>query len=70
MDAVFVPANEVRIAAARVAHNLGLEEDWLNDGVKGFTPGVDVEQVGVYEGKPPRRSGVTQVFARHEIDGL
>ncbi|MGC1420638.1 MAG: DUF6036 family nucleotidyltransferase [Acidimicrobiales bacterium] len=51
VDAVFVAANEVRIAAARVAQDLGLEEDWLNDGVKGFIPGVDVEQVGVYEGK-------------------
>ena len=33
-----------------MAEELGLEGDWLNDGVKGFLPGEDVEQVGVYEG--------------------
>jgi len=51
VDAVFVPSKEVRTAALRVAEEMGLEEDWLNDGVKGFLPGEDVEQVGVYEGK-------------------
>ena len=51
VDAVFVPSKEVRSAALRVAEELGLEEDWLNDGVKGFLPGEDVERVGVYEGK-------------------
>ena len=51
VDAVFVPSKEVRTAALRVAEELGLEEDWLNDGVKGFLPGEDVNQVGVFEGK-------------------
>ncbi len=51
VDAVFVPSKEVRTAALRVAEELGLEEDWLNDGVQGFLPGEDVEQVGVYEGR-------------------
>lgn len=50
VDAVFVPVKEVRTAARRVAEELGLEDDWLNDGVKGFVPGVDVDQIGVYEG--------------------
>ncbi len=50
VDAVFVPSKEVRTAASRVAEELGLEEDWLNDSVKGFLPGEDAEQVGVYEG--------------------
>jgi hypothetical protein len=51
VDAIFVPSMEVRAAALKVAEELGLEEDWLYDGVKGFLPGEDVEQVGVYEGK-------------------
>ncbi len=50
VDAVFVPSKEVRTATSRVAEELGLEEDWLNDGVKAFLPGKDAEQVGVYEG--------------------
>ena len=51
VDAIFVPSKDVRTAALRVAEELGLEEDWLNDGVKGFLPGEDVEQIGVYEGR-------------------
>lgn len=36
IDAVFVPTREVRAAAAEVAREQGLPDDWLNDGVKGF----------------------------------
>jgi hypothetical protein len=36
VDAYFVPAAKVRAAAARVAIAKGLDDDWLNDGVKGF----------------------------------
>ena len=28
---------------------MGIEEDWLNDGVKGFAPGHDEQSVSVYE---------------------
>jgi hypothetical protein len=70
VDAVFVPSKEVRIAASRVAQERGLEEDWLNDGVKGFLPGEDVEQVGVFERTNPRRGRFAQVLTGDEVDGL
>ncbi len=50
VDAIFVPAAEVRRAAARVAERLQIEEDWLNDGAKAFMPGSDPERIGVFEG--------------------
>jgi hypothetical protein len=70
VDAVFVPSKEVRIAASRVVQERGLEEDWLNDGVKGFLPGEDVEQVGVFEGTNPRRGRFAQVLTDDEVDDL
>lgn len=51
VDAIFVPTKEVRHAADRVASELNLAKNWLNDGAKGFLPGADSKQVDVYEGK-------------------
>jgi hypothetical protein len=36
IDAFFRPARQVREAAARVALQMGIEVNWLNDAVKGF----------------------------------
>ena len=45
VDAIFVPAIEVRMAVARVAERLHIDEDWLNDGAKAFMPGSDPERI-------------------------
>jgi hypothetical protein len=36
VDALLVPADELRLAAQRIAEREGLPADWLNDAVKGF----------------------------------
>src|SRR5271156_5607662 len=38
LDAVFIPTDVVRQAAAAVAEREGLAQDWLNDVLKGSSP--------------------------------
>lgn len=49
LDAVFEPKEVVYEAAARVAEQEGLADDWLNDAVKGFLPGPDEAATVVME---------------------
>jgi hypothetical protein len=41
IDAVFEPKSAIYTAASKVAEDLGLPEDWLNDAVERFMPGPD-----------------------------
>ena len=49
MDALFVPAPEVRRIAEEMSGPHGLEPDWLNDAAKGFLPGADEHPRTVFE---------------------
>ena len=59
VDALFVPAGEVRKAAARAALKAGVSPDWLNDGVKGylsgqgdFAPFLELDHLNVMVAEP------------------
>jgi hypothetical protein len=54
VDAIFEPAAKLREVAALVQEELGLPEDWLNDGAKGFVSA----QHQVTEGDLPQFDGL------------
>lgn len=49
IDALFVPALQVRQIAEEMSAIHGLEPDWLNDAAKGFLPGDDENPLTVFE---------------------
>lgn len=49
VDAIFVPAPEVRRIAAEMSGPHGLEPDWLNDAAKAFLPGADNQPITAFE---------------------
>lgn len=49
VDALFIPAPEVRRIAEEMSEPHGLEPDWLNDAAKGFLPGADEHPHTVFE---------------------
>lgn len=49
LDAVFEPKMLVYDAAKRVAGQLGLDDDWLNDAMKGFLHGEDPDATVLFE---------------------
>ena len=49
VDALFIPAPEVRRIADEMSGAHGLEPDWLNDAAKGFMPGEDDQPRTVFE---------------------
>jgi hypothetical protein len=49
VDGIFRPSKEVRDAALEVARTLGLDDDWLNDGAKGYLPGEPAEREVIWQ---------------------
>lgn len=82
VDAYFEPAGVLRAAAARIAAESGLSENWLNDAVKGFfsehgTFGVYVElgHLTVYAADPQYLLAMKCLSARigeefHDVDDI
>lgn len=62
IDAIFEPKLVIYEAATRVADELGLPPDWLNDGVKGFLVGEDP-----YEGPALEFPGVRVQMASPQM---
>ena len=73
VDAVFVPAQEIRKAARKVAEADSLPEDWMNDAVKGFVVQhpkrifMDLSNLKVYVPEPDYLLAMKALSAR--LDG-
>jgi hypothetical protein len=59
VDAFFRPARVIRQAAARIAGQVGVADDWLNDAVKGFLgrrgefdPYLELDHLHVFVARP------------------
>lgn len=64
LDAVFAPTAVVRESAAAVAKNHhDLDEDWLNDAVKGYLPGEDPDPRQFFESSSLRVSVASPLVA-------
>ncbi len=73
VDAVFIPTQEMRKAAKKVAEADGLPEDWMNDAVKGFVVEhpkrifMDLPNLKVYVPEPDYLLAMKALAAR--LDG-
>ena len=50
VDAIFAPSENIREAARKIARDMDLPDDWINDAVKGFMPGDPKEKRVMFEG--------------------
>jgi hypothetical protein len=70
IDAVFRPTREIREVARRIAIQEGLDENWLNDGVKGFLTDhaqrvyLDLPSLKVYVPEPDYLLAMKTLAAR------
>lgn len=75
VDAVFKPANSVRLAALTVAEKNGLPLDWLNDAVKGFLSAFESNRIlaeyshlTIYHAEPRYLLAMKAMAARADLD--
>ena len=82
VDAFFQPSSTMRKLAKKVAHKMKVEENWLNDGVKGylspkgsFEPFLDLPNLKVYTAKPDYLLAMKALAMRigeefHDVDDV